>query len=377
MRNGTRRLTAVTAASFLALSLAACGSDDAVSGSTGTTGGSDNETTDTTEPAASLKGSIAGAGASSQESAMKAWIAEFQSKNTEATVAYDPVGSGAGIEQFIGEKVLWAGSDAALEGDEIASAEKRCGAPALNLPMYISPVAVIFNLEGVENLNMKAETIAKVFAGEITKWNDPAIAEDNPDVELPDLAITPVHRADKSGTTENFTDYLHEAAPDAWPHEADKSWPISGGESGDKTAGLVDVVNRAQGAIGYADASQAGSLGTIALETADGFVKFSAETAAKAVDNAKPAEGATETNMPLVLERKPDSADAYPLVLVAYEIVCSSYPDAESGELVKGFLNFVASEEGQNVAANAAGSAPLSAEMAQKVKAAIDSIKVG
>lgn len=377
MRNGTRRLTAVTAASFLALSLAACGSDDAVSGSTGTTGGSDNETTDTTEPAASLKGSIAGAGASSQESAMKAWIAEFQSKNTEATVAYDPVGSGAGIEQFIGEKVLWAGSDAALEGDEVAAAEKRCGAPALNLPMYISPVAVIFNLEGIENLNMKADTIAKVFAGEITKWNDPAIAEDNPDVELPDLAITPVHRADKSGTTENFTDYLHEAAPDAWPHEADKSWPISGGESGDKTAGLVDVVNRAQGAIGYADASQAGSLGTIALETAEGFVKFSAETAAKAVDNAKPAEGATETNMPLVLERKPDSAEAYPLVLVAYEIVCSSYPDAESGELVKGFLNFIASEEGQNVAANAAGSAPLSAEMAQKVKAAIDSIKVG
>ncbi|OKL54265.1 phosphate ABC transporter substrate-binding protein PstS [Bowdeniella nasicola] len=376
MRHGNRRFTAITAASFLALSLAACGSDEAVK-SPSSDAKTDSDAKTSESSGAAISGSIAGAGASSQESAMKAWVAEFQGKNSGATIAYDPVGSGAGIEQFIGEKVQWAGSDAALEGDEVAAAEKRCGAPALNLPMYISPVAVIFNLEGVKDLNLKAETIAKIFSGDITKWNDPAIAADNPDVQLPDLAITPVHRADKSGTTENFTDYLHAAAPEAWPHEPDKSWPISGGESGDKTAGLVDVVNRSQGAIGYADASQAGSLGTVALETAEGFVKFSAKTAAAAVDKAKPAEGASDTNLPLVLDRKPESKEAYPLVLVTYEIACSTYKNADEGNLVKAFLKYVASDEGQKAAANAAGSAPLSAEMSAKVTAAIDSIKAG
>ncbi len=366
----SRPSLAVLAAGALTLSLSACGSDNP-------TGTSSSAPAGSASSAEKVSGQLAGAGASSQESAVKAWVAEFQKANTEAQVTYDAVGSGSGIEQFLNKSVSWAGSDAPLEGDEIKAAEERCGGPAWHLPTYVSPVAVIFNLEGISNLNLKAETIGKIFAGEITKWNDPAIAADNPDVKLPDLAITPVHRADKSGTTENFTDYLHEAAPDAWPHKPDKSWPISGGESGDKTAGMVDTVQRAQGAIGYADASQVGKLGTVALETKEGFISFSPEAAAAAVDTAKPGEGADEHNLTLSLNRVPDSAEAYPLVLVSYEIVCSKYEDETEGKLVKGFLNYVASGEGQKVAAQAAGSAPLSEQMSAKVAAALDAITIG
>lgn len=361
---------AVLAAGAMALSLSACGSDNPTGATAPAPAGG-------TTSGEALSGQLAGAGASSQESAVKAWVAEFQKANAQAQVTYDAVGSGSGIEQFLNKSVSWAGSDAPLEGDEIASAEKRCGGPAWHLPTYVSPVAVIFNLEGISSLNLKADTLGKIFAGQITNWNDPAIAADNPDVQLPDLAITPVHRADKSGTTENFTDYLHEAAPQAWPHEPDKSWPISGGESGDKTAGMVDTVQRAHGAIGYADASQAGKLGTVALQTAGGFISFSPEAAAALVDNAKPGEGADERNLILSLDRVPDSADAYPLVLVSYEIVCSTYADETEGELVKSFLSYVASPEGQTVAAQAAGSAPLSEQMSAKVAAALEAITIG
>ena len=350
----------------LALILAACGSDDAV-----------REGAAAPSSASAATGQVAGAGASSQESAMKAWVANYQSANPDATVAYDPVGSGAGIEQFLSGRAAFAGSDAPLEGDEIAAAGKRCAAGALNLPMYVSPVAVVFNLPGIDELNMAPQTLAGVFTGEITTWTDPRIATDNPGVELPDVPITPVHRADKSGTTENFTDYLHAAAPEGWPHEADKAWPISGGESGDKTAGLIDVVTRANGAIGYADASQAGSLGTVALAAGDSFASVTQQSAAAAVDAAQPGEGASEHNLPLVLDRVPDSADQYPLVQVSYEIVCASYPDAQTAELVASFLTYTASIEGQQVASEAAGSVPLSPEMSAKVTRAIESIQAG
>lgn len=247
------RFSALAGAAVLITSLAACGS-----------GASSDTQSDAGAPGAAattaLSGELAGAGASSQEAAMEAWKAGFAAVQPDVAVSYDAVGSGAGITQFADSQVLWAGSDAPLEGEEIEAARARCASPAWALPVYISPVAVIFNLEGVDALNLDAATIAKIFTGEIAKWNDPAIVASNPGVELPDLAITPVHRSDKSGTTENFTDYLHEAAPEAWAYDPAKEWPIEGGESGDKTAGVVQAVTEGAGAIGYADASQAGDL---------------------------------------------------------------------------------------------------------------------
>lgn len=371
LRSHFTRTGVVLGAGALVASLAACGSSaesgDDASGDTAS--GSDASTTE-------LSGSLAGAGASSQEAAMEAWKAGFSAQQPDVTLSYDAVGSGAGITQFTDGQVAWAGSDAPLEGDEVAAAEQRCGAAAWALPVYISPVAVIFNLDGVTSLNLDASTIAKIFRGEITNWNDPAIAATNSGVTLPDLAITPVHRADKSGTTENFTEYLHSAAPDVWTDEAGKDWPVSGGESGDKTSGLVQAVQAGQGAIGYADASQAGSLGTVALEAKDGtFVSFSNDTAAKAAETATRTEGHEGNDLALSVNRVPDTNDSYPLVLISYSIVCSSYSDATEGALVKAFVAYQVSEEGQEMASENAGSAPLSESLRSEVTTALDAIQ--
>lgn len=323
-----------------------------------------------------VSGSLAGAGASSQEAAMEAWKAGFQAANPDATVSYDAVGSGAGITQFTDGQVAWAGSDAPLKDEEIAAANQRCGGPAWALPVYISPVAVVFNLEGVTALNLDAATIAKIFSGKITKWNDPAIVAANPGVTLPDLAITPVHRSDESGTTENFTEYLASAAPADWTSKPGKAWPLEGGESADKTAGVVQAVTAGKGTIGYADASQAGNLGIVALQAKDGtFVTLSPETAAAAADTAEPMSGRESNDIAVEVNRIPETNNSYPLVMISYSIVCSTYSDPAQAALVKAFIGYQVSEEGQNTAAQNAGSAPLSGDMRSKVQAALDAIK--
>ena len=150
-----------------------------------------------------------------QEAAQEAWIAEFENANSGATISYDPVGSGGGREQFIAGGVAFAGSDAPLseEEGELKKAMKRCDPGELiEVPAYVSPIAIIYNLEA-SNRCSSPRTLAKIFNQEITTWNDPAIANDNPGVELPDTRITPVNRSDESGTTENFTEYLSEVAP--------------------------------------------------------------------------------------------------------------------------------------------------------------------
>src|SRR5690606_10578261 len=129
-------------------------------------------------PADAFSGDLAGAGASSMGAAQEAWIAGFQTANPDVNVTYDPAGSGAGREQFIAGGVAFAGSDAYLKDEELEGTFAACVADTLpvDLPVYISPIAVIFNVEGVDSLNLDAATIAQVFSGEITKWNDPAIA---------------------------------------------------------------------------------------------------------------------------------------------------------------------------------------------------------
>jgi phosphate transport system substrate-binding protein len=131
------------------------------------------------ESTSTLSGTLSGAGASSQGSAQEAWIASFQTSNPDVTINYDPSGSGAGREAFIAGGVSWAGSDSALNDDELAGEFAACApdTKAIDLPTYISPIAVVFNVEGVDELNLDAATLAKIFKGDITSWDDPAIGE--------------------------------------------------------------------------------------------------------------------------------------------------------------------------------------------------------
>jgi phosphate transport system substrate-binding protein len=363
-RAGTRHVAGVAVLGAISLALSACGGGG--DGGGGSTGGG------------GLSGTLAGAGSTAQEAAIKGWIAGFNEANPDVVVSYDAVGSGGGREQFISGAVQWAGSDAYLSPEEVSGATERCGGDVVELPLYISPIAVIYNLPGVdtEHVQLSAETIAKIFTGEITNWNDPAIAAENAGVTFPDLAITPVHRSDDSGTTKNFTDYLEKASNGAWTYEADGEWPISGGQSGQGTQGLVDVVTAAEGAIGYADESRAGDLGTAALKVGDAYVPVSAEGAAAVVDASPAAEGASDTQLTIAIDRTTTQPGAYPLVLVSYDLACLTYEDPADAANVKAFLTYVASEEGQARAAEpaVAGSAPISADLHQKVQAVIDQI---
>jgi phosphate transport system substrate-binding protein len=350
-----------------ALALAGCAANEGGSGSTD--GGSGS----------TLSGEVASGGSSAQEVAVQAWTAGFQTANPDVTITYEPSGSGAGRESFQAGAFPFIGSDRAFKDDEIASGDfAACadGSGIIELPTYISPIAVIFNLEGVDSLNLDAATVAGLFAGTITKWNDPAIAAMNPGVTLPDLAVTPVHRQDDSGTTENFTDYLYQAAPSVWTSEPDGEWPLSSGEAANGTSGVVSAVSGANGTIGYADASRAAEegLSTVAIKVGEEYVSYSPEAAAAIVDESPFVEGRSEGDLAIELDRTSQEAGVYPIVLISYMIACQEYADAANAPIVKAFLQYVASEEGQQAAADAAGSAPISDTLRERVNSAIDLI---
>ncbi|MGY4718601.1 phosphate ABC transporter substrate-binding protein PstS [Naumannella cuiyingiana] len=328
-----------------------------------------------------LSGTLAAAGASSMASAQEAWVAQFQTANPDVTVNYSPDGSGAGREAFTGGGVDWAGSDRAMKPEEVAPealASSRCaeGSSAMNLPVYISPIALIYNIEGVDSLQLDAPTIAKIFKGEITKWNDKAIADQNPGTTLPDLQITAVHRADDSGTTENFTDYLNAAAPKVWDAEPDGEWPYKGGEAAPQTSGMVDAVTNGTGTIGYADASRAGDLGVVKVKVGDKYLEYSPEAASAIVTESPKVEdpGLSPNDQSIEIDRNAEG-DVYPIVLVSYAIACDQYKDPKTAELVKAYLSYIASPEGQQEAVKSAGIAPLSDETSQAVATSLQAIK--
>jgi len=369
-RAGSRRLAVVVATSAAALTLAACGGESAAEDQTAGAGAGSE-----------LSGSVAGSGASSQEAAMQGWIAGFMDQNPDVDVTYDPTGSGTGREQFLNGTVLFAGTDATLDEEELAAGVDRCfGGEVVELPLYISPIAVVYNLPEVdaEHLNLDPETIAGIFMGEITSWDDPAIAAANPGVELPDLPVIPVNRSDDSGTTENFTAYLSEAAGDVWTHGEVETWPIPGTQSGAQTSGMIDVVSGAEGAIGYADASRAGDLGTVAVGVGEEYVPFSPEAAAAVVDASPEGEDASDLRLTVDLARDTTEAGTYPIVLISYSVACSQYDDPADAANVKALLEYVASPEGQERASrpDVAGSAPISEDLRARVQSALDRITV-
>jgi phosphate transport system substrate-binding protein len=359
----SRWLVVVASLAVLAVGVAACGSDS---------GGSSGE----------ISGQIAGAGSSAQEAAQEAWIANFESENEDATVSYDPVGSGGGREQFVAGGTAYGGSDAALEEEEgeLQGAIDRCKPGQLiEIPDYISPIAIVYNLKGVESLQLDPETLAKIFNQEITSWDDPAIAKDNPGVELPGTRITPVNRSDESGTTENFVDYLSKVAPSIWTYPVDGNWPVKGGEAAQGTSGVVEAVGAGEGAIGYADESQAGELGIASIKVGSEYVEPSAEAAAKILEESPEDKELSKGPymFPFELDRKTEASGTYPIVLTSYLMACTKYGSADEATLVKGYLEYVISPEGQEAAEENAGSAPLSGALREKIEPAVEAIETG
>lgn len=372
------RLTAPRALMFgtlslsVALTMAACGGSN---NDNSTNPPTSPKSTGGNPPPASLSGTLNGAGSTAQQAAMTAWATGFQTANGGVTVNYNPVGSGGGVTSFLSKAVTFAGSDAALSGDQVGQAKTTCGGDFIQIPVYVGPIAVVYNLSGVSSINMSPATIAQIFAGKITKWNNAAIAAENPGVSLPDTTITPVHRSDESGTTANFTDYLSKAATSDWTYGSIEDWPIKSGEGADGTSGVIAAVQAGNGTIGYADNSQAGSLGKVAVITGGKATAPSAAAASAVLSQSTPASGDSATNLALTVNRTPTGSGLYPIILVSYQIMCQQQSSTSTAALIKAFETYVVSSAGQSAAAQQAGSAPIPAALAAKDLAAIKTIK--
>lgn len=309
----------------------------------------------------SLSGTITAGGSSAQSNAQQAWTTAYNATAKNVKINYDKSqGSGGGVTNFLSGAYDFAGSDSPLNADQTAQSKALCTEGGINIPIYLDGVAIIFNIPGVTSLKLSGETIAKIFALQITDWSDPAITKDN-GTALPAGAITTVARSDGSGTTQNFTNYLAATQSSVWTFPAGKDWPVQGNVSKQKGgSGVVEAVKAGSGTIGYADHSAIGSLNAASIVTNGNALAFSGEAVSKTFDVAAvDASNGVAGDLSKKFDYTKLTADAYPIPLVSYAVVCSSFKDAKQAELVKSYLGFVTSSLGQSVAEKNAGSAPL------------------
>lgn len=361
-------IAAIAIAGAVVLSSCAANEDAGSTESSSSTSGSDYS---------KLSGTLTGSGSSAQQTAQATWAAGFQNEASGVTVNYTPDGSGAGRENFMSGAADFAGSDAALKDEELSGKFESCKADTkgIDIPVYISPIAIAYKVDGVSDLTLDAKAIAGIFSGKITKWNDSEIAGLNKDAKLPDANITVVHRSDDSGTTQNFSEYVSANASDVWTEEPSQTFPYSVGDSAKGTSGVASAMGNATNAITYIDDSGAGDLDRAKLMVGDKATEISADGAAQVVADSKIATGREDNDLAIDIDRKDTADGAWPLVLVSYAIACQEYKDADKAELVKGYLDYVVSSAAQDAAAKEAKSAALSSDLASKAKDAVASIK--
>ncbi|WP_157545944.1 phosphate ABC transporter substrate-binding protein PstS [Mycobacterium sp. IS-1742] len=361
----------VSATAIAALTLTACGSDNNA-GTAQTTGASG---TDSAGAECGGKNSVTAEGSTAQQNAIAVFNQVWGQKCAGKNLSYNPTGSGAGREQFVAGNVDFAGSDSVIKEEQAQQAAERCGGnPAWNLPLVFGPIALAYNIEGVDGLVLNGDTLAKIFQGQIKTWNDPAIAGLNQGKTLPDTPITPIFRSDSSGTTDNFQKYLAAAAPQTWTKGDGSEFQGGAGEGAQKSAGVAQAVQATPGSIGYVEkgfADQAG-IPYAQIDNGGGPVELTDETAGKAIDAAQFAGEGNDLALDLDSLYGTKEAGAYPLVLATYEIVCSNGYDAETAAAVKSFLT-VAANDGQG-GLSAAGYVPLPDRFKERLLGSIEAI---
>jgi phosphate transport system substrate-binding protein len=322
---------------------------------------------------------IVGGGSTAQARAQDAWRAAFQKADDGRSVTYEQVGSGTGVTNFNSRTYAFAGSDAYLDGPATADAKKRCdGQDAIEVPAYVSAIAIAYNLEGVPTLHLSPDVIADIFDGKITTWDDPRIAAENTGVNFPSTAITPLHRSDSSGTTWNFTDYLSQTSGGAWADKAAEDWPtsISVGQGFEGTSGVVGGLQQTDGAVAYIDNSaMTDDLGAARIKVGDQWNPPSAAGASKVVGMSHSISGRPANDLALDMARTTTAKGAYPLLLTSYLIACPTYDDSAQGAMVNDYLTYVLSTQGQKVGSQAASSAPLPSALARQASRLVSSIQ--
>lgn len=355
------------------LALAGCGNDAGNSSSSSSSGSGGSGSGSSAD---CFSGNLTGEGSTAQKNAIDVAVAEYSKKCADAQIAYNGTGSGAGIKQFSAQQVQFGGSDSAMKPEEKTTAQQGCGSEAWDLPMVVGPIAVAFNVKGVDKLTLDAPTLAQIFSGKITTWNDPAIAKLNSGVNLPSTPIKVYFRSDDSGTTENFTKYLAAAAPQQWTSAPGKKWTGGVGEGKQGSAGVAQAIKGQDGGIGYIEWSYVtqNQLKMAAIDNAGTGkgVELNGDSVGKAVSAAKVS--GTGNDLALTLDYATKADGAYPIVLVTYELVCSKYKDANTGKKVKAFMSEMANADVQKKFQDK-GYAPLPSDLASKVTTAVNAIQ--
>lgn len=371
-----KRLAQVAAVAAIGvMGLAACGSDPTPASTTGGSSATGGSASASGASLACPSGKLQAEGSTAQANAITQALANYSSAcGNKASIEYNPTGSGSGIENFSRGLVDFAGSDAALDDTEASAAAKRCkGNPAWNLPMVAGPVALVYNVDGVDKLVLTPKVAAEIFTGKITTWNDPQIAKLNSGASLPSDKITVFFRSDESGTTQNVETFLKEAGHGAWTKEPSKSW-AGVGEGKNKSSGIAQAIASTKNSISYDEWSYAknSQLSMAQIDNGSGPVELTAANVGNAVAGAKVIGKGND--LKLQLQYADTKAGAYPLLLVTYEIVCSQGLDADKVKLEKDFLGYMASEQNQASLVQL-GYAPLPNQLRGKVAAAVDAIK--
>lgn len=320
---------------------------------------------------------ITGAGSTFAAPLYQQLGSEYKSK-TGTTINYQSVGSGAGIAQFIANTVNYGATDVALKDTEIAKAQAN-GTP-LNIPVTFGSITVSYNLPGIKSgLKLDGPTIANIYLGTITKWNDPAIVKLNPKVKLPDLQITPVHRSDGSGTTAQFTQFLSAVSPE-WKQQigSDKTvkWPVGTGSNGNQ--GVAATTSQTKGAIGYVELAYAlqNNFTTAAVKNKAGqYVTPSLDSTSKAGQNLP--------NLPSDLRFSAinsPSSGAYPIAsatfIVVYKDACKAkeVANTQQAEALTGWLDYILGKDQGQQSMKKLEYAPLPSSLLSKAQAMVDSM---
>jgi phosphate transport system substrate-binding protein len=311
---------------------------------------------------------VTGAGATFPYPLYAKWFSEYNNLRPEYRFNYQPIGSGGGIKQIIARTVDFAATDSPMTDDEL----RRAPQPLLHLPLVAGAVAVVYH-RVPDGLRLDADTLAAIFLGTITRWDDPRLVALNPGLPLPPEPIVVVHRSDGSGTTRVFSDYLSKVSP-AWQRTVGSGksirWPVGVGMKGNE--GVTSAVQSIPYSIGYVELAYArqSRLAVATLRNRAGtFVRPMLEAVAQA---------ATAVELPADLRVSLTDAaapGAYPLAAFTYLLVEREQRSAEVGEALVSFV-WWALHDGQKLAAPL-DYVPLPPPVVARVEALVRSITVG
>jgi phosphate transport system substrate-binding protein len=351
----------------LALAFAGCSSKDKDKDKGGDKGSP--KATDKTPSDDSGPVTLNASGSTFQKAFEEAAIEQFKKANPSIKINYGGGGSGKGRQDLADQVTDFAGSDSAYKDADLGN---NRGGDVLYFPILLGPISLAYNIDGVDKLQLSADTIAKIFQRDIKKWNDKAIADDNPGVKLPDADIVVAHRSDGSGTTDNFTKYLDKTATGVWKLKsgATVEWPADT-QAGNGNPGVAQIVKTTKGAIGYVDLSDAKATGLKFASVKNQGGKFIEPTA----DSASAAGDGIEVKDNLLFSALDPKGDAaYPITYQSWVIVYAKQTDHAKGTALKAYIKFLVSDGQPQL--KALDFAPLPKGLADKAVAQLDKIQV-